>query len=132
MLAPWKKTYDKPRQHVERQRHYFAYKALYSQICCLPSSLVWMWELDHKEGRALKNWCFWNVVMEKTLESSLDRKEINTINLKGNQPWIFIGRTDAETEAPVIWPPDVKNWLTGKDLDAGKDWGQEEKGGNRA
>ena len=85
-----------------------------------------MWELDHKKGWALKNWCFWTVVLEKTLESPLDCKEIKPVNPKGNQPWIFIGRTDAE--APIFWPPDVKNWLIGKDRDAGKDWRQEEKG----
>ena len=87
-----------------------------------------MWELDHKEGWALKNWCFWTVVLEKTLESPLDCKEIQPVNPKGNQPWIFIGRTDAETEAPLLWPPDVKTWFIRKDPDAGKDWGQEEKG----
>ena len=83
--------------------------------------------LDHKEGWAPKNWCFWIVVLEKTLESPLDCKEIKPVNPKGNQPWIFIGRTDAKAEAPILWPPDAKNWLLGKDLDAEKDWGQEEK-----
>ena len=87
-----------------------------------------MWELDHKESWALKNWCFWTVVLEKTLESSLDCKEIQPVSPKGNQPWLFIGRTDAEAEAPILCPPDAKNWLTGKDPDAGKDWRQEEKG----
>ena len=87
---------------------------------------VQMWELDHKEGWAPKNWCFWTVVLEKTLESSLDCK-IKPLKPKGNQPWIFTGRTDAEAEASILWPPDVKSWLTGKDPDAGKDWGQEEK-----
>ena len=87
-----------------------------------------MWELDHKEGLALKNWCFWTVVLKKTLESPLDRKEIKPVNPKGNQPWIFIGRTDAEAEAPIFWPPDAKIWLLGKDPDARKNWGQEEKG----
>ena len=91
-------------------------------------SHVWMWELDHKEGWVLENWCFWTVVLEKTLESPLDCKEIKTVNPKGNQPWIFFGRTDAEAEAPILWPPDVKSWLIIKDLDAGKDWRQEEKG----
>ena len=86
-----------------------------------------MWELDPKEGWTPKNWCFWTVVMEKTLESPLDYK-ITSVNPKGNQPWIFIGRTDAEAEIPILWPPDSKSWLTGKDPDAGKDWGQEEKG----
>ena len=88
-----------------------------------PSSLIQMWELDH-EGWELKNWCFWTVVLEKTLESPLDSKEIKPVNPKGNQPWIFIGRTDAEAEAPILWPLDAKSQLTGKDLDAGKDWRQ--------
>ena len=87
-----------------------------------------MWELDHKEGWMLKNWCFWTVVLDKTLESPLDCKEIQPVNSKGNQSWIFIGRTNAEAEAPILWSPDAKNWLTGKDPDAGKDWRQEEKG----
>ena len=87
-----------------------------------------MWELDHKEGWEPKNWWFQIVVLEKTLESPLDSKEIKLVNPKGNQPWIPIGRTDAEAEAPVLWPRDVKSWLIWKDLDAGKDWGQEEKG----
>ena len=87
-----------------------------------------MWELDHKESWAPKNWCFWTVVLEKTLESPLDCKEIQPVNPKRNQSWIFIGRTDVEAETPILWPRDVKNWLTGKDPDAGKDWRQEEKG----
>ena len=87
-----------------------------------------MWELDYKESWAPKNWCFWTVVLEKTLESPLDCKENKAVNPKGNQPWIGIGRTDAEADAPVLWPPDVKSQLTGKDPDAGKDWRQEEKG----
>ena len=86
-----------------------------------------MWELDHKEDWVPKNWCFWTVVLGKTLESPLDCKEIQPLHPKGNQSWIFIGRTDAEAEAPILWPPDVKNWLTGKDPDAGKDWRQKEK-----
>ena len=86
-----------------------------------------MWELDQKEGWALKNWCFWTVVLEKTLESPLDSKEIKPVNPKGNQPWIFFGRTNAEAEAPILWSPDAKSQLTGKKPDAGKDWGQEEK-----
>ena len=92
------------------------------------SSYVWMWELDYKESWALKNWCFWTVVLEKTLESPLDFKEIQTVHPKGNQSWIFIGRTDAEAETPILWPPEVKNWLIWKDLDDGKDTRQEEKG----
>ena len=97
------------------------------------SSHVWMWELDHQKGWTLKNWCFWTVVLEKTLESPLDCKEIKLVNPKGrnpkgNQSWIFIGRTDPEAEAPILWPPGVKNWLLGKDPDTWKDWRQEEKG----
>ena len=87
-----------------------------------------MWELDYKESWAPKNWCFWTVVLETTLESPLDCKEIPLVHLKGNQSWIFIGRTDAEAKAPILWPPEAKNWLTGKDPDNGKDWRQEEKG----
>ena len=92
------------------------------------SSHVWMWELDYKEGWVPKNWCFWTVVLKKTLESPLDCKEITPVNPKWNQSWIFIGKTDAEAEAPILWLPDVKSQLTRKDPDAGKDWGQEEKG----
>ena len=95
---------------------------------CFSSSHVWMWELDHKESWASKDWCFWTVVLEKTLESPSDCKEIKPVNPKGNQSWIFVERTDAETETPILWPPDVKNWLIGKDPDAGKDWRWEEKG----
>ena len=87
-----------------------------------------MWELDYKERWAVKNWCFWTVVLEKTLEIPLDCKEIQPVHPKGNQSWIFIGRTDAEAETPIVWPPDAKNWVIGKDPDAGKDWRQEEKG----
>ena len=86
-----------------------------------------MWELDYRESWAPKNWCFWTVVLEKTLESPLDYKEIQPVHPKGNQSWVFTGRTDAEAETPTFWPPDAKSWLTGKDPDAGKDWGQEEK-----
>ena len=92
------------------------------------SSHVWMWEMDYKESSTLKNWCFCNVVLENALESPLDWKEIKPVYPKGNQSWIFIGRTEAEAESPIFWPPDVKNWLIGKDSDAGKDWRQEEKG----
>ena len=87
-----------------------------------------MWEFDHREGWVLKNWCFLIVVLEKTLDSPLDSKEIKPVNPKGNQPWIFTGRTGAEAEAPILWPTDAKNWLTGKDPDTGKDWRQKEKG----
>ena len=101
---------------------------LYSQGYGFSSGHVWMWELDYKENWAQKNWCFWTVVLEKTLESPLDCKEFQPVNPKGNQSWIFIGRTDAEAEAPILWPPDAKNWFTGKDPDTGKDWRQEETG----
>ena len=113
------------RQCIKKQRHYFADKGLYSQSYGFPSSHVWMWELHHKEGWAPKNWCFWIVVVEKTLESPLDCKEIQPVNPKGNQHCIFIGRTEAE--APIFWP-NAKSWLIRKDSDAGKDWRQEEKG----
>ena len=103
--------------------HYSADKYPYSQGYGLPSGHIWLWELDCKEGRAPKNWCLWTVVLEKTLESPLDKKEIK-INLKGNQPWILIGKTDAKAEAPVFWSPDVNSQLIGKVPDAGKDWGR--------
>ena len=112
---------------LKKQRHYFANKGLSSQSCGFSSSHVRMWELDHKEGWVPKNWCFWTVVLENTLKSTLNSKEVKPVNPKGNQPWIFIGSTDAEAEAPILWPPETKNWLTGKDPGAGKDWGQEEK-----
>ena len=118
---------DRPRQHIKKQRHYFADKYPSSQSYVFSSSHVWMWELDHKEGCVPKNWCFWTVVLEKTLESPLDCKEIKPVNPKGNQSWIFIGRTEAEAETPKLWPPDVKNWLSEKDPDAVKGWRQEEK-----
>ena len=128
MLAPWKKSYDQPRQHIKKQRHYFANKGPSSQGYGFSSSHVWMWRLDHKESWVPKNWCFWTVVLEKILESPLDCKEIQPVHPKGNQSWIFFGRTDAEAETPILWPPDVKNWLIRKDPDAGKDWRQEEEG----
>ena len=105
MFAPWKKSYDKPRQHNKKQRHYFADKSLSTQSYGFSSGHVWMWELDCKESWVLKNWCFWTVVLEKTLESPLDCKEIQSVYPKGNQSWIFIGRTDAEAETPILWPP---------------------------
>ena len=128
MLSPWKQSYDQPRQHIKKQRHYFADKGPTSQSYGFSSGHVWILELDHKEGWVLKNWWFWTVVLEKTLESPLDCKEIKPVNLKGNQTWIFIGRTDAEAEVPILWPPYAKSRLIGKDPDAGKDWGREEKG----
>ena len=111
---------------TKKQRHYFVNKGQSSQSYGFFSSHVWMWDLDCKESWALKNWCFWTVVLEKTLDSPLAFKEIKPVNSKGNQSWIFIGRTDAE--APILWPPDAKNWLIWKDPDAGKDWRQERKG----
>ena len=123
-VALWKKFYDK--QYITKQRHHFADKGPSSQSYGFSSSLVWMWELDHKEGWEPKNWCFWTVVPENTLENPLASKEIKSVSPKGNQPWMFIGRTGAE--APVLWPPDVKSQLIGKDPDVGKDWRQEENG----
>ena len=122
MIAPWKKSYDQYRQHIKKQRHYIANKVSSSQSFDFSSSPVWMWELDYKESLAPKNWCFWTVVLEKTLESPLDCKEIQPVNPKRNHSWIFIGRTDAEAETPILWPTDVKNWFIWKDPDAGKDW----------
>ena len=127
-LAPWKKSYDKNREHIKKQRHYFVNKGPSSQGYGFSSGHVWMWELDYKASWVLKNWCFWTVVLEKTLEHPLDCKAIKLGKPKGNQSWICIGRTDAEAETPILWPPDAKSWLIGKDPDAGKDWGQEEKG----
>ena len=125
MLTPWKKSYDQPRQHIKKQRHYFASKGLSCQRYGFSSSHVWMWELDCKDSWAPKNCCFWTVVLEKTLESPLDCKEIQPVHPKQNQSWIFIGRTDGET--PILWLPDEKNWLIWKNHDAGNDWRQDEK-----
>ena len=127
-LAPWKESYDQPRQPIKKQRHYFADKGPSNQSYGFSSSCIWMWEFHHEERWAPKNWYFWNLVLEKTLESSLDCKVIELVNPQGNQSWIFIGRTDAESETQILWPPDAKTWLIGKDPDAGKDWRQEEKG----
>ena len=113
---------------IKKQRHYFANKGLSSQGYGFSSSHVWMWELDYKESIAPKKWCFWTVVLKKTLESPLDCKEIQLVHPKGDQSWAFIGRTDAEAEIPILWPHHAKNWLIGKDRDAGKDRRQEEKG----
>ena len=126
--TPWKESYDQPRWHIKKQRHYFVNKGLSSQGYGFSSSHVWMWELDYKESWVLKNWCFWTMVLEKTLEGPLNCKEIQPVNSKGDQSWVFIGRTDAEAETPIFWPPNVKSWLIWKDPDVGKDWGQEEKG----
>ena len=126
MLAPWKKRYDQPRQHIKKQRHYFANKDLSSQSNGFSSSRVWIWELDYKKAEhQKKNWYFWSVCWRRLL-SPLYSKEIQPVHPKGSQSWIFIGRTDAE--APILWPPDLNSWLTGKDCDAGKDWRREEKG----
>ena len=118
----------KPRQHIKKQRHYFANKGLFRQSYGFSSYHVWMWELDYKEIWVPKNWCFWTMVLEKTLESPLDCKEIQPVSPKGNQSWIYIGRTDAEAESPILWLSDVKNIFIRKDPDAGKEWRQEEKG----
>ena len=125
--APWKKSYDQPRQCIKEQRHHFPNKGPYSQGYVLSSTHVQMLELDHKEGWVSKNSCFRTMMSEKTLESPFDT-EIKPVNPKGNQPWIFIGRTDTEAEAPLLWPPDLKIHLIGNVPDAGKDWRQEEKG----
>ena len=103
-------------------------KVLIGKAMIFSSSHVWMWQLDHKESWAPKNWCFWTLVLEKTLESPFNCKEIQPVHPEGDQSWVFIGRTDAEAETPILWPPDVKCWLIWKDPDAGRDWGQEEKG----
>ena len=117
MLTPWNESYDQPRQNIKKQRHYFANKGPSSQGYGFSSGHVWMWELDYKESWAQKNWCFWTVVLERTLESPVHPKE--------DQSLVFIGRTDVEAETTILWPPDVKCWLIWKDPDAGKDWGQE-------
>ena len=121
---PWKESYDQPRQQIKKQRHYFANKGPSSQGYGFPSGHVWMWELDYKESWAPENWCFWTVVLEKTLESPLDCKEIQPVHPKGDQSWVFLGRTDFEAETPILWPPDVKSWLIWKYPDPGKDWGE--------
>ena len=113
---------------IQKQRHYFANKGLSSQSYGFSSGHVWMWELDCEESLAPKNRCFWTVLLEKTLESPLDCKKIHPVHSKGDQSRVFIGRTDAKAETPVLWPPHAKSWLIGKDSDAGRDWGQEEKG----
>ena len=123
MLVPWKKSYDQPREHIKKQRH-FSDKVHLAKAMVFPV-VMYGCELDNKESWAPKIWCFWTVVLQKTLESPLDCKEIKPVNPKGNQSWIFIGRTDAEAEALILWPPYVKSWLIGKDPDAGKDWRQE-------
>ena len=112
---------------IKKQRYYFANKGLSSQGYGFSSGHAWMWELDCEESWAMKNLCFWNVVLEKTLENPLDCEEIQPVHPKGDQSWVFIGRTNAEAETPILWPPHGKSWLIGKDPDAGRDWGQKEK-----
>ena len=126
--APWKESDDQPRQHIKKQRHYFAKKGLSNQSYGFSSSLIGMWELDHKKRLSAEELILLNVVLEESLDSPLHCMEIKAVNPKGNQPWIFIGRTNVEAEAPIRWLPDVKNLFIRKDPDAGKDWMQEEKG----
>ena len=121
-LLLWRKAMTYLDSILKKQRHYFVNKGPSSQSYGFSRSHVWVWELDYKESWTLKNWCFWTVVLEKTLESPLDCKKIQLVNPEGNQSWILIGRTDAEAETPIFWLPEVKNWLIGKDPDAGKDW----------
>ena len=128
MLASWKKSYNKPRQHIKKQRHYIANKGPSRQSYDFSSSHAWMWELNYKESWVPKNWYFWTVVLEKTLESPLDCIEIQPVHPKGNQSWIFIGRMDVEAETPILWLPGTKSWLIEKDPDSWKDWKQEKKG----
>ena len=116
MLAPWKKSYDRPKKHIKKQKHYFVNQGLFSKSYGFSSSHVWIWGLDYKESWVPKNWCFWAVVLEKILESPLDCKEIQPVNRKGYQFWIFIGKTDAEAETLILWPPDAKNGLIWKTL----------------
>ena len=130
MLAPWKKSYNQVRQLVKSRDIILPIK-VHLVSYGFSSSHVWMWKLYHKESWALNHWCFWILVLEKTLESPLDCKEIQPVHPKGNQSWLFIGRSDAKTETPILWPPDANSWLIGKDPDAGKDWRQEEKGTKR-
>ena len=126
MVASRKESYDKPRKPIKKQRYHFANRGPCSQSYGFSSSHVWMWELDYKEDWALKNWCFWTVVLEKTLESPLGFKEIKPVHPKGNQSWIFIEKNDAEVS--ILWPPDAKSRVFGKDPDAREDWSQNVKG----
>ena len=128
MPAPCKKSYDQPRQHIKKQRYYFTNKCPSSQGYGFSSGHVWMWELDSEESWGPKNWCFWTVVLEKTLESLLDCKEVQPVHPKGDESWVFIERNDAKAGTPILWPPHAKSWFIWKDPDAGKDWGWEVKG----
>ena len=127
-LTPWKKSYDQPRQPIKKQRHYFANKGHLAQAMVFPVVMYGCKSWTVKESWAPKNWCFWTVVLEKTLGSPLDCKEIQPVHPKGDQSCVFIVKTDVEAETPILWPSDGKSWLIWKDPDAGKDWGQEEKG----
>ena len=126
-IPSWQESDDKPRQCVEKQRHYSANKGLYCQGYGLPSGHILLWEMYDKKGRMPKNWCLQTVVLEKTPETSLDKRKNKTVALKGYQLWIFTGRTDAEAETPVFQSSDINRWLIGKVPDAGKDWRQKEK-----
>ena len=128
MLTPWKKNYGQPRQHIQKKRRYFANIGRSSQGYGFFSGHGWMWMLDCEENWAPKNWCFWPLVLEKSLESPLDCKEIQPVHCKGDRSWVFFGRSDAKAETPILWPPPVKSWLIWKDPDVRRDWGQEEKG----
>ena len=125
MLAPWKKSYDKPRQCIKKKRFHIADKSPYSQSYGFSNNHIWIWELDCKECRAPNHWCLWTVVLEKIPKCPLDSKEIKPVNVKENQPWIFIGRTDAEWT--ILWSPDVNSQLIGKDCDGRKDWKQKKR-----
>ena len=128
MLTPLKENYDQPRQHIKKQRHYFANKGPSGQGYGFSSGHVWMWVLDCEESWALKNWSFWTVVLEKTLEGPLECTEIKPVHPKGDQSWVFIGRSGVEAETLILWPPDVTRWLISKYPSAGKDRTQKEKG----
>ena len=128
MLSVLAKANIKLWLHNKKQIHYIANKGPSGQGYGFSSGHVWMWELDGEENWVPKDWCFWTVVLEKTLESPLDCKEIQPVHPKGDQSWVFFGKTDDEAETPILWPPHAKSWLIGKNPDAGRDWGQEEKG----
>ena len=128
MLIPWKESSHQPRQHIKKQGHFFANNGLPSQVYDFPVVMYGCESWTIKICWGSKNWCFWTVVLEMTLESPLDCKEIQPVHPKGNQSWIFIGRTEAEAKTPILWPPDANSWLIWKDPDAGRDWGQEKKG----
>ena len=131
MLTPWKKSYDQTRQNIKNRDITLPTKVCLIKAMLFYSSHIWIWELDHRENWVPKNWCFWIVFLEKTLESPLDCKEIKPANPKGNRTWIFIGRTYAEDEAPILWPPGAKSWLIGKDPDPGRGWSRRRRGRQR-